>query len=448
MTAPRRWLLRVVLPAALLLALPPGTVLAQVVSSAPASARSAVAPAAAADATGRQRMAMSAPATSATHGMSSSSDGIAAKAAAPEAPGEAMKHGDMIMPASAGSAAMAHSHGAGMHATAPVHPLSAEPAPDATAAGTHGVAGMAGMPATEPMASSRHAGHGVDHTAMPGMGAHPMQAAPRAGQSSEAAGPMPGMSPAPDPHQHGMTMGAMQGGHAPPGARSPDYSDGVPASTMPGMHMRDNAALAMLLVDQLEAFAGHDAHGQSWDVQAWYGNDSNKLWLRSEGDRSGGKVEDAGAELLWSHAVASYWDTQLGLRHDFGDAPGRSWAAFGVQGLAPYWFDVEATAYVGTSGRTAARLRADYDVLFTQRLILQPELELNAYGRADPARRIGRGLSDGSLGLRLRYEVRRQFAPYIGVVWTRRFGATADFARADHRPVLDRQWVAGLRLWF
>jgi copper resistance protein B len=235
---------------------------------------------------------------------------------------------------------------------------------------------------------------------------------------------------------------------ASPDARSPDYADGIDHDHMPGMDMLDDAAIGMLMIDQLEYTHGDDGSGQRWEMQGWYGNDLDKLWLRSEGERSGGRTEDADLEVFWSHAVAAYWDTQLGMRHDFGMGPARDWAAFGVEGLAPYFFETQATFYVGPSGRTAARLRTDYDVLFTQHLILQPEFEVNFYGRADPRREIGGGLSDARFGLRLRYEFRRQFAPYVGVSWTRRFGDSAGLARAAGAAVLDRQWVAGVRLWF
>ena len=155
-----------------------------------------------------------------------------------------------------------------------------------------------------------------------------------------------------------------------------------------------------------------------------------------------------GPSDFWNHSLATYWSTQLGARQDFGIGPGRTWAAFGVQGIAPYWFELEATAYAGPYGRTAARVRAEYELLFTQKLILQPELEANFYGKDDPQRRIGSGLSDVQFGLRLRYEIRREFAPYIGVNFVDRVGTTADFARQDHQPVFDRQFVAGIRIWF
>ncbi|WP_448097747.1 copper resistance protein B [Luteibacter yeojuensis] len=245
-----------------------------------------------------------------------------------------------------------------------------------------------------------------------------------------------------------MKMGPMQGGDAPADARSPDYSDGVGHASMKGMDMNDNGPYRMILIDQLEAVHGKDANGQAWEAQGWYGNDDDKLWFRTEGDRGGGKLEEADVEALWNHAIAPYWSTQLGARQDFGPGPNRTWAAFGVQGLAPYWFEVEATAYASAHGRTAARLRTEYDLFLTQRLILQPELELNAYGKDDPLARVGRGVSDASFSLRLRYEFRREFAPYIGIRFVDRFGRTADYVRADRQPVFDRQVVAGLRLWF
>jgi len=260
-------------------------------------------------------------------------------------------------------------------------------------------------------------------------------------------GDMAGMSVG-DASASPMAMGRTQGGPPPAGARSPDYSDGVAPSHMPGMDMGEEARFALLQFDQIESFAGRDENGQRWELHGWYGNDHDRLLVRSEGERSGGHVAEGDVEALWSHAVAAYWDTTLGARHDLGDGPRRDWLAVGMQGLAPYWFEVEATAYVGSSGRTAARLRADYEVLFTQRLILQPELEANLYGRDDPRRGIGRGLSDLQFGVRLRYEIRREFAPYIGMQFVRRLGRTADLTRAGGGPVTDRQFVAGVRVWF
>ena len=286
---------------------------------------------------------------------------------------------------------------------------------------------------------------GMDHASMPGMDHEQAVKKPDAMQGMDHHGEKPGMDHG---SMQGMTMGPMQGGRAPPDARSPDYSDGVSYGSMQGMEMLDNMPYGMLSVDQLEAFHGSNANGQAWEIEGWYGNDIDKLWLRTEGERSGGKLEDADVEVLWNRSVATFWSTQLGVRHDFGEGPPRTWGAIGVQGLSPYWFEVEATAYVGQSGRTAARLRAEYELLLTQRLILQPEGEINLYGKNDPARGVGSGLSDAQLGLRLRYEFNRQFAPYVGVNWIRRIGTTADYARDAGQSTFDRQVVAGVRIWF
>ena len=322
-------------------------------------------------------------------------------------------------------------------------PSTSSTVPPVSSGGMQGMhhGAMSDMPAqAKPTTSTDR--QGIDHSSMPGMSPKAMK-----GMDHGAMSGMHAKTPQSAGAMSGMSMDSMQGGSAPPGARSPDYSDGVGYGPIKP-DMAGNNAIGKLLIDQLEAFHGRDGNGQSWELGGWYGTDENKLWIRSEGERSAGKVQDGDAEVFWNHAIATYWGSQLGVRHDFGVGPGRTWAAFGVEGLAPYWFDVEATGYVGTAGRTAARLRVSYDVLFTQRLILTPELETNLYGKDDPARGIGSGLSDVSLGLRLRYEIRREFAPYIGIIWARRFGNTADYARAEGEHALDRQIVAGVRIWF
>jgi copper resistance protein B len=246
-----------------------------------------------------------------------------------------------------------------------------------------------------------------------------------------------------------MDMGKMQGGSPPPDARDPNaYADGLHSGPMPGMDMVDSDTHGKLMIDQLEYGRSDDAESLNFDMQGWYGNDYNKIWLKAEGANTPDGLAATRTELLWDHAIATYWGAQLGLRHDFGEGPGRNWLAVGVQGLAPYWFDVEATLYAGESGRSAARVDLTYDLLLTQRLVLQPKLEFNLYGKSDPERAIGSGLADASFGLRLRYEISRQFAPYIGVNWDRKFGDTADFARSAGKQVQERQWVAGLRMWF
>ncbi|MES2185962.1 MAG: copper resistance protein B [Pseudomonadota bacterium] len=248
--------------------------------------------------------------------------------------------------------------------------------------------------------------------------------------------------------QMAMDHGRMQGGTAPPDARDPDaYSGDLQHGDMRGMDMADDATHAMLLLDRLETSRRHGTNTQAFDGQAWIGGDLNKLWLKADGSRSGGRLGATRTEALWDHAIAPYWSLQAGLRHDFGEGPSRTWTALGVQGLAPYWFEVQATAYVGTNGRTALRAEADYDLRLTQRWILQPHAKASLYGRSDSARGTGAGLSGTEFGLRLRYEINRQLAPYVGVVADRSWGGTADQARAAGHDVRQTRVVVGLRIW-
>ncbi len=378
----------------------------------------------------------------------------------------------MALPAAAQQDAMQ-----GMQMPAPAS--STAPPASASSSGAMRDMGMHGMdmpsmhdmqmpqqkPATKPAEHSQHGAHApspapaTSTQAMPGM-QMPMRPSQPAEMQHLHFGNMIGVRPKPGglaegmqgmniSSMEGMDMSSMQGGNAPPDARSPDYSDGYRYTDMPGMAMSDHAKLAMLMIDQLEY--GHDNHGNNavfLDGQFWYGEDFNKLWLKFEGEQMHGKLEDLRTEALWNHAISTYWGTQLGVRHDFGEGPGRTWAAFGVEGLAPYWFETEATVYVGQNGRTAARVQLEYEELLTQRLVLQPKFEVNLYGKDDPARGIGSGLSDAELGLRLRYEFKREFAPYVGVVWRQRFGPTADLYRAQGEPASDLQFVAGFHFWF
>ena len=234
--------------------------------------------------------------------------------------------------------------------------------------------------------------------------------------------------------------------HVPPDPPSAPMAPMSSAQMVETMQMDDAAAYGAFEADQLE---WRDADGDfGWDVQGWYGGDYNKIRLRSEGEARSGSVDDASAEALWDHVVARWWNSLAGVRHDFGEGPERTWLAIGIEGLAPQWFDVAATLYLGDSGRTAARAHVRYEWLLTQRLVLQPQVELNLYGEQDAARGLGSGLSDFEAGLRLRYEVRRELAPYIGVEWRRLFGGTADFARAAGDDASTVQFVAGLRLRF
>lgn len=218
------------------------------------------------------------------------------------------------------------------------------------------------------------------------------------------------------------------------------------------MQMDDTSRFAKVMFDQLEWRNGGTDEGRAaWDAQGYYGGDYDKLWIKSEGKyvadgRAG--VHDADVQVLWDRVISPWWNFQAGARQDFGSGKSRTWAALGVEGLAPQWFETEATVYVSDEGRTAARLKAQYELLLTQRLVLQPFAEANFYGHSDPTHEIGSGLSDLEISFRLRYEISRQFAPYVGVVWLRRFGDTADLVRAAGGERSALELTAGLRVWF
>ena len=247
----------------------------------------------------------------------------------------------------------------------------------------------------------------------------------------------------------------MQGGSAPADARDPHaYSDGYTLTegpyAQPGprqLKLADEHAFWSILGDRLEY--QEDSDSTVYDVKAWYGTTYDRFVIKAEGDIADGTLEESSTDLLWGHAFNAFFDTHLGVRLDqFNEGKDRQWLAFGVQGLAPYWFEVDVTAYVGDDGRTALSAEAEYELLLTQRLILQPRAELNLYGKDDADNGLGSGLSDLAVGLRLRYEFSRQFAPYIGVEWTDTYGDTADYRRAVGQDTSGTQFVAGLRFWF
>ena len=212
--------------------------------------------------------------------------------------------------------------------------------------------------------------------------------------------------------------------------------------------MYDDPLLLTVILDQMETRDAGGDNTLSWDGEGWLGKDLQKIWFKTDGERTAGDTGEAELQFLYSKAIAGYWDIQLGVRHDFEPSPSRSWAVLGFKGLAPYFFDIDAAAFIGESGRVALRFEAEYELLLTQRLILTPDIEINLHGQNDPEVGIGSGLSDIETGLRLRYEIRRQFAPYIGVNWTKLFGNTADFANIAGRDTSEAQLVIGLRAWF
>ncbi len=212
------------------------------------------------------------------------------------------------------------------------------------------------------------------------------------------------------------------------------------------MGMDDRRHFGKATLERLEWQLGDGSF--AWDANAWYGGDIDKLWFEAEGERNREVTDESRVELAWDRIVNRWWSLRAGVRHDGGRGPARDWLGVGVAGLAPGFLEVEASVYYGEGGRSALRLTTQRDLLLTQRLVMQPEMELAAYGRDDPEKLIGAGLSDLKLGLRIRYEWRREIAPYLGVRWVSHFGDSADFRRAAGEDADEWQWLAGIRAWF
>lgn len=221
------------------------------------------------------------------------------------------------------------------------------------------------------------------------------------------------------------------------------------AARPPAAHaMHDSAVHSFFLFDRLEFADGEHGSAFAWEAEGWIGTDTKRLWLRSEGEavRDGG--DHAELELLYGHSVSPWWDVLIGLRHQHDGGENRESLAVGIRGLAPQKIEVAATAYLDTSGTADLRLKLGYDAWLSERWILHPELEFNAHGRSDPDRGTGAGLGTAQAGLRLRYEITRQFAPYIGIEYEQAFGGTADLRRREGEAVRDTRLVLGLRVWF
>jgi copper resistance protein B len=236
-----------------------------------------------------------------------------------------------------------------------------------------------------------------------------------------------------------------------PSTPIPPLTDADRAAAFPNLEghpTHDRKVYSYVLFDQLEWQGGGEENTISWDTMGWIGGDIHRLWFRTEGESGQSGVHEAEAHLLYGRAFSRWWDFVAGVRQDVRPDPAQTWAALGIQGLAPYFFELQATAYVGASGRTQARLEAEYEMLITNRLILHPRGEVNLFGKSDPQRGIGSGLSTAEAGLRLRYEFRREFAPYVGFAWNRKFGGTADFAKAIGEEPGRTRFTAGIRMWF
>ncbi|OHT21238.1 copper resistance protein B [Edaphosphingomonas haloaromaticamans] len=318
-----------------------------------------------------------------------------------------------------------------------------------------------------------HAGHDMPPAppADPHAGHHMPLAAPvdpHAGHSMPPAAPVdphaghvvPPATPA-DPHAgHNM---------APPPADAPPLSP-PPAEALAGPRFAADglfdpramaAARAQLgrehgggtrytaMLDRLEARIGNGPDAYLWDAQGWYGGDIDRLWLKAEGEGTfGGRIDDAEVQALWSHAIGPWFDLQAGLRGDFRPGPDRAQIVLGVQGLAPYWFEVDAAAFVSHKGDLTARAEVEYDQRLSQRLIFQPRVEIDLSAQAVRELGLGSGLTSIAAGARLRYEFAREFAPYVGVEYERKIGDTADFARDADEGVGGWRALIGIRAWF
>jgi copper resistance protein B len=215
-----------------------------------------------------------------------------------------------------------------------------------------------------------------------------------------------------------------------------------------GVELMDQHIFVHLMVDEFEVVDIGDENTFAWDIDVSAGGDFHKFWSKTRGEQSDNEPDTSELQLLYSKAILPFWDLQAGIRRDLDPGPDRDWAALAIRGLAPYFFDVEAELFLAEGGQTSLRVRGEYDLLLTQRLILTPELEFVAYGQNEPARLIGSGLGEIEFNVRLRYEFRREIAPYIGISRHRRQGTTSDLARIAGRDSDETVLSLGIRGWF
>ncbi|TXH61205.1 MAG: copper resistance protein B [Thiothrix sp.] len=213
------------------------------------------------------------------------------------------------------------------------------------------------------------------------------------------------------------------------------------------MDMNDDPVLTKVMIDRFEVRDTEHGKPVILEADAWFGKSIDKLWLKTDVEALDGEVEEAQLQVLYNRAISPFWDLQAGVRHDFKPAK-RTWAALGVQGTAPYFIETKASAFLGEQGQAAISLSAEKEVMLTQKTVLIPELALNLYGKDDHELGVGSGLADLNLGLRLSYEIEREFAPYIGVNWSKKFGKTADMAEHHGEKTQDTQFLVGIKAWF
>jgi copper resistance protein B len=204
----------------------------------------------------------------------------------------------------------------------------------------------------------------------------------------------------------------------------------------------------MVKVDQLEARDTDNGSLTAWSGHLWIGKDLNKLWIKAEGEQSSEGTKSAELQVLYGRAIDANWDLQVGLRHDAHPEPQRNWAVVGVNGVSPYWFQIDSALFVEEDGQANLRFKADYEIMLTQKWVLSPEIEVNWFSDDDVELGIGSGLASLGAGLRLRFEIRREFAPYAGVNYERLLGDTADIAASAGADSSETQLLAGLSFWF
>tara|TARA_R110002073_G_scaffold170651_2_gene327593 strand:- start:26 stop:769 length:744 start_codon:yes stop_codon:yes gene_type:complete len=204
-----------------------------------------------------------------------------------------------------------------------------------------------------------------------------------------------------------------------------------------------------LMADKLEYRSAEDG-SLAWEAKGWFGGDHEKIYFKSQAEFGFAEDEfhEGDVEVLYSRAIAPFFDAQAGIKQDFSAGPKRTYATIGIMGLAPYWFEIDGSLQMSDKGNIAANFEVEYELLLTQRLILQPIVEITLQLQDVPELGIGSGLSDLETGLRLRYEVKREFAPYVGISWHQSLGQTADFHRMEGHDTSEFSFVAGVRLWY
>ena len=383
-------------------------------------------------------------------------------------------------------------HAAMGHCTIPAPPTQPPgPTPAAAASCTpeHAAMGHCRMPAAPAGQADPHAGHDMpapsaapspaacspEHAAMGHCTLPPQPAPPAASADPHAGHAAPAQPGSESPASAACSPDHAAMGHCTPSAAAeipvlppPPEAFAGPAHAQdlffdPAAAARSRAELAeehggleayRFLVDQLEASIREGRDGYAWDGQFWYGGDIDKLWLKTEGEgQLGGELEAVEVQALWSHAIDPWFDLQAGVRQDLRSGPDRTHLILGIQGLAPYWFEVEGAVFLSTKGEVTARAEAEYDLRLTQHLILQPLVEADFSLQDIPEIGLGSGLTSAELGARLRYEFFPRsglavIAPYVGVEYERTFGDTARFRRAAGEEVGGWSLLLGLRTWF